>query len=215
MLNTILGSKVKMSQTFVDGKRFPVTLVKTSPCIVVRTHKNDETGVWRIQLGYGDKKVKNITKPMQGHLRGVIKENKAPLFLREFVIGEEQANLKPGDKINVGDILKPGDFVQVTGVSKGKGFQGVVKRHHFKGGPRTHGQSDRERAPGSIGSTTTPGRVFKGKKMAGRMGGERVTVKNLKVIGVVAEKDEINLSGPIPGAPGSLIILTKIEGKEK
>ncbi|OGM89584.1 50S ribosomal protein L3, partial [Candidatus Woesebacteria bacterium RIFOXYD1_FULL_46_19] len=119
-----------------------------------------------------------------------------------------------GDTIAASDIFSVGDIIQVTGTSKGKGFAGVVKRWGFAGGPRTHGQSDRERAPGSIGQTTTPGRVFKGKKMAGRMGGERVTLKNLQIVSVNPETNEIEISGPVPGIPGGLLVIKRLsEGK--
>jgi len=213
MINTILAEKGKMSQTFVEGRRVPVTKVVAGPCVVTQIKKEDKDGYWAVQLGFGEKRIKNVTKPMQGHLRGVIKENKAPRFLREIRL-ESEPTFKVGDVINASEIFRVGDIIQVTGTSKGKGFAGVVKRWHFRGGPRTHGQSDRERAPGSIGQTTTPGRVFKGKKMAGRMGGERVTLKNLQVVSVNPETNEIDISGPVPGIPGGLLAIKRLsEGK--
>ena len=140
-----------------------------------------------------------------------------PRFLREVSANqeEESSNLKVGDEIKVGDIFKPGDIVDVTGTSKGKGFTGVVKRWGFAGGPRTHGQSDRERAPGSIGSTTTPGRGLKGKKMAGRAGGEKVTIKNLKVIEVNPEKNLLLVKGLVPGAKNGFLMIKKTGNTEE
>ena len=170
----------------------------------------DRDGYWAIQLGYSLRKLKNTSKPLQGHLKSTIKEEKAPRFLREVKLDKEPVQ-KVGDEIKVSDIFNPGDVVSVTGISKGKGFAGVVKRHGFHGGPRTHGQSDRERAPGSIGQTTTPGRVYKGKRMAGRMGGVQVTVKNLHIISVNPETNEMEISGQIPGNSGSLITIKKIK----
>jgi len=198
-----------MSQTFVEGRRVPVTKVVAGPCVVTQIKKEDKDGYWAVQLGFGEKRIKNVTRPMQGHLRGVIKEQKAPRFLREIRL-ENEPTFKVGDIVSASEIFKVGDIIQVTGTSKGKGFAGVVKRWHFAGGPRTHGQSDRERAPGSIGQTTTPGRVLKGKKMAGRMGGERVTLKNLQIVSVNPETNEVEISGPVPGVTGGLLIVKKL-----
>src|SRR3989344_5311512 len=178
ILNTILGSKQGLGQTFVEGFRIPITKVTAGPCVVTQIKKMDKDGYCAIQLGFSLRKAKNTSKPLQGHLKETSKDNKFPRFLREIKVDKEP-EVKIGDIINIFDLFKVGDVVAVTGISKGNGFAGGVKRYHFRGGPRTHGQSDRERAPGSIGATTTPGRVLKGKKMAGRMGGERVTVKNL------------------------------------
>jgi len=198
-----------MGQTFVEGRRVPVTKVVAGPCVVTQIKKEDKDGYWAVQLGFGEKRIKNVTRPMQGHLRGVIKEQKAPRFLREIRL-ENEPTFKVGDIVSASEIFKVGDIIQVTGTSKGKGFAGVVKRWHFAGGPRTHGQSDRERAPGSIGQTTTPGRVLKGKKMAGRMGGERVTLKNLQIVSVNPETNEVEISGPVPGVTGGLLIVKKL-----
>jgi large subunit ribosomal protein L3 len=208
MLNTILGTKSEMAQAFVDGKRLSVTKVKAEPCVVTAIKSQEKDGYWAVQLGLGQKRVKNITKPLQGHLS----PSKAfPRYLREVRV-EEEPEVKVGDKINSADIFAVGDRVAVTGTSKSKGFAGVVKRWHFAGGPKTHGQSDRHRAPGSIGQGTTPGRVFKGKKMAGRMGGERTTIKNLKVVAINSEKQELELSGPVPGSRGTLLVIKKLAG---
>jgi large subunit ribosomal protein L3 len=210
MINTILGSKGVSSQTFVEGFRIPVTKVNAGPCTVTQIKKMEPDGYWAVQLGFSSKKAKNTSKPLQGHLKRTSQENKFPRYLREVKLKEEP-EAKVGDQIKVSDIFNVGDVVAVSGVSKGKGFAGVVKRHHFRGGPRTHGQSDRERAPGSIGQTTTPGRVYRGKKMAGRMGGEKVTVKNLHIISINSESNEIEISGQVPGNPGSLISINKIK----
>jgi len=214
MINTILGSKGVNSQTFVEGFRVPVTKVTAGPCVVTQIKKMDRDGYWAIQLGFSSKRAKNTSKPLQGHLNksknSELKTNNFPRYLREVRVDKEP-EFKIGDEIEVSDIFSPGDVVAVTGVSKGKGFAGVVKRHHFRGGPRTHGQSDRERAPGSIGQTTTPGRVYKGKRMAGRMGGEQVTVKNLHIISVNPEGGVVEVSGQIPGNPGSLVSIKKIK----
>jgi large subunit ribosomal protein L3 len=210
MINTILGSKGNSSQTFVEGFKVPITKVIAGPCVVTAIKNETKDGYWAIQLGFASRKLKNTSKPLQGHLKSVVKEGKAPRFLREVKVKKEPEQ-KVGDVIQASDIFHPGDVISVSGISKGKGFAGVVKRHGFHGGPRTHGQSDRERAPGSIGQTTTPGRVYKGKRMAGRMGGEQVTVKNLHVISVSSETNEMDISGQIPGTPGGLITINKIK----
>lgn len=210
MINTILGSKGVSSQTFIEGFRIPVTKVIAGPCFVTQIKNMESDGYWAIQIGFSSKKAKNTSKPLQGHLKANQKENRFPRFLQEIRV-EKEPEVKVGDEIKVSDIFKAGDVVAVTGISKGKGFAGVVKRYHFRGGPRTHGQSDRERAPGSIGQTTTPGRVYRGKKMAGRMGGEQVTVKNLHIISVNAESGEVEISGQVPGNTGSLVSIKKIK----
>jgi large subunit ribosomal protein L3 len=214
MMNTLLGSKGNSSQTFVEGFKIPVTKITAGPCVVTQVKSMNTDGYWAIQLGFGNKPSKNTSKPLQGHLKKANNQqptaNSYPRFLREVRLDKEPTQ-KVGDVVTVTDIFKAGDVVSVSAVSKGKGFAGVVKRHGFRGGPRTHGQSDRERAPGSIGQTTTPGRVYKGKRMAGRMGGELVTIKNLHIISVNKETNEVEVSGQIPGAPGSLITLHKIK----
>jgi len=215
----ILGEKSKQTQFFNEaGDRIPTTFVKTNPCYLIDIKSSNQKRELSAQIGFG--KTKNIKKSVAGQLKkaGI----KTPLrFLREFKLRDlsliedkEKKGIAYEDiKILVGDEIKPtvffkkGDKVNVVGISKGKGFQGVVKRHHFKGGSRTHGQSDRERAPGSIGQTTTPGRVLKNKRMAGRMGGERVTVKGLEVIDV---KDiGLTIKGLVPGAEGGLLEIVK------
>jgi len=210
MISTILGSKRETGQTFVEGLRIPITRVSAGPCVVTQVKNMDKDGYWAVQLGFNSRKAKTTSKPLQGHLSKTSKDDKFPRYLREIKIDKEP-EAKVGDQILASDIFKVGDVVAVTGVSKGKGFAGGVKRHHFRGGPRTHGQADRERAPGSIGATTTPGRVHKGKRMAGRMGGEMVTVKNLHIISVDPETNLLEISGMIPGAPGSLVSVHKIK----
>lgn len=226
-----MGTKSHMGGAFTQtGVRVSVSVVKTGPNIVtqVKTKEKDRYGA--VQLGFGTRRIKNMTKPLLGHLKEAIEtqnarlpdgqarrktqDETAPRFLRE-VRTEGDAEYKVGDIVNAPDILKPSDSVQVTGVSKGKGFAGVVKRWGFAGGPKTHGQSDRLRAPGSIGLGTTPGRVVKGKKMAGRMGGERITVKNLTVLKVDEEKGELWLSGPVPGPRGTLLLIKKTGENKK
>lgn len=210
MINTILGSKGNCSQTFVEGFRIPVTKVMAGPCVVTQIKKEDNDGYWAIQLGFATRRAKHTSKSLQGHLKETSKEQKFPRFLQEVRLDKEP-EFKVGDILNASEIFKRGDVIAVTGISKGKGFAGVVKKWNFRGGPRTHGQSDRERAPGSIGQTTTPGRVYKGKKMAGRMGGEQVTIKNLHIISVNEETGELEVSGQIPGTIGSLVRIKKIK----
>lgn len=217
MVNKLLGSKIKMGQAFVEGARVPVTKVLVGPCVVTQVKREDKEGYFAIQIGFGERKIKNTTKPMQGHLKSVIKEGAktAPRILREIRVTEEP-KYNVGDTIKVSDIFNVNDKISVTGISKGKGFAGGVKRWHFSGGPKTHGQSDRLRAPGSIGQGTTPGRVYKGKHMAGHMGVEQIKVKGLKVVAIDNEKNEMQISGPIPGATNSLVLIERIgERKEE
>lgn len=207
MIDTILGEKTIQTQMFLeDGTRIPVTVIETGGNVVVAMREN------LLQLGFGINKYQK--KPVMGHVKKAGIE-KSPRFFREIIIDQQDSEtFKPGTALVIGEILKAGDLVQVTGVSKGKGFAGVVKRHHFKGGPRTHGQSDRERAPGSIGQTTTPGRVYKGKRMAGRMGHDRVTIKNLQVVDIDSEKNKLFIKGLVPGSRHSLLVIKKI-GEDK
>jgi large subunit ribosomal protein L3 len=214
MLNTILGTKVKMSQTFTKNVRTPVTIIKTGPCVVTSIKSQDKDGYWAVQLGFGDKKIKNITKPLRGHLKGAIKDNIAPAFLREVKVSGKP-ELKIGDIVNLNDVVAKGDAVSITGTSKGKGFAGVVKRWGFAGSPRTHGQKSRRRAPGSIGQGTTPGLVRKGKKMGGRMGNETIKVTNLKVISTNLEKGTIKVKGTVPGSFGGFLIVEKTKEAPK
>lgn len=182
-----------MTQVFTKtGERFPVTEIAAGPCLVSFTRTMDKDGYNALGLTFGQKKDgKNGLKP---------------LFLREVRVDEEEI-LSAGETLTVDKIFSPGDAVDITGISKGWGFAGVVKRHHFKGGPRTHGQSDRERAPGSIGSSTTPGRVLKGKRMAGKEGNKKKTIKNLEILKVDAGGNKILVKGSIPGKSRGLLVI--------
>ena len=202
----ILGKKLGMTQVFKEDKVIPVTLIESGSNFVTQIKTKDGDGYTAIQVGFDTKKEKNIRKPQRGHLKKVsnVKGQMSNLrWLREFRV--DSTELKSGDKIDI-TVFAPGDKVNVIAISKGKGFQGVVKRHGFHGGPKSHGQKDRHRAPGSIGSSF-PEHVFKGKRMAGRMGGDRVTVKNLEVVEVDSENDLIALKGAVPGRRGTLIMI--------
>jgi large subunit ribosomal protein L3 len=204
MMKGILGKKVGMTQIFDDdGVVVPVTLIEAGPCYITQKKTEDKDGYNAIQLGFGETRENRINKPMNGHL----KRAQAPAikYLREFHVSDP-GDYEEGQTIDV-SIFKVGDRVDVTGTSKGKGFAGVVKRHHFRGGPKTHGQSDRWRAPGSIGAGSTPGRVFKGMRMAGQMGNQRVTVQNLKIALVDSDKNILAVMGAIPGGKNGLIII--------
>lgn len=220
MLNTILGSKKIMEQAFVGENRIPTTVVLAGPCVVTQVKDEERDGYWAVQLGFSEKRASKINKPTKGHLRPALDAGRgrsgdqktlfAPRFLREVRLSEKP-DFNVGDSIAVGDVFSLGDKISVTGTSKGKGFAGVIKRWGFAGGPRTHGQSDRERAPGSIGQGTTIGRVFKGKKMGGRMGSDTITIKNLQVVRIDEHKNEMALSGPVPGIPGGLLIIKRLK----
>ncbi len=203
-VNGLLGRKVGMTQIFTaDGRVVPVTVIEAGPCYVtqIRTVEND--GYQAVQLGF--EAVKRVTGPARGHLQRA----KAPMLrhLREFRAADV-ADVALGQKVDA-SVFRVGDLVDVVGTSKGKGFAGVVKRHHFRGGPRSHGQSDRHRAPGSSGSTTTPGRVLKGTKKAGQMGNERVTVQNLQVVEADGERNLLVLRGAVPGARRGLVLIKR------
>jgi large subunit ribosomal protein L3 len=202
----ILGKKVGMTQVFDDrGEVIPVTVIEAGPCFVAQIKTVERDGYTAIQMGFEDIKPKRLTQPQLKHLQ---KSNLSALrHLREFRMApDELEDLTEGQKVTV-DIFEAGEYVDVTGVSKGRGFAGVVKRHGFSGGPKTHGQSDRHRTPGSIGACYTPGRVFKGKRMPGRMGGERVTVQNLQVVLVDPERNLLAVRGAIPGANNGLVVV--------
>lgn len=214
-MKAILGTKITQSQAFTaGGKRIPVTSILAGPCFVVDIKAAERHGYNAVQLGLGVRRTITVSQPILGILKKAGLEKNPPRFLKEITLSNlsDLGDLKPGMEVKVGDVFTAGDVVQVTGISKGKGFQGVVKRHHFRGGPRTHGQSDRERAPGAIGSTTTPGRVYKGKRMAGRMGSDRVTIKNLKVVAVDPQKNTLTISGLVPGGRNSLLMIKKMNG---
>ncbi|OGM30247.1 50S ribosomal protein L3 [Candidatus Woesebacteria bacterium RIFCSPHIGHO2_01_FULL_41_10] len=213
-MDTMLATKQGMQQTFVNNARVGASVLMAGPCVVTQVKSEKKDGYWGVQLGLGTRKIKNTTKPLQGHLKGVTDKTGTPRFLREVRLKEEPTQ-KIGEVIKVTDVFAEGDTVDVTGVSKGKGFAGGMKRWGFKGGPKTHGQSDRSRAPGSIGQGTSPGRVWKGKKMAGRMGNSQVTVKHLRVISVDADKNTLSLSGPVPGIPGGLLVVKRVNERKE
>jgi large subunit ribosomal protein L3 len=200
----ILGKKVGMTQVFDDrGEVVPVTVIEAGPCFVAQIKTFERDGYTAIQLGFEEAKPKRLTQPQLKHLQ---KSNLPALrYLREIRLApEDMSDLEEGQKLTVA-LFEPGEYVDVSGISKGRGFAGVVKRHGFRGGPKTHGQSDRHRAPGSIGACTTPGRVFKGKRMPGRMGGERVTVQNLEIVMVDPERNLLAIKGAVPGAKNGLV----------
>lgn len=199
-----------MDQTFVDGVRIPLTWVSLSKGVVTYVKDEEKDGYCAIQLGFGRVNENNLPKPVRGSLKKVLRGEAFPEFIREVRL-KKKVDLGVGDSVDPFEVLKVGDEIEVRGISKGKGFAGVVKRWGFAGGPKTHGQSDRQRAPGSIGQGTTPGRVYKGKKMAGRMGQSNVTVSGLKVVLVNREEGLIAVSGPVPGRPGTLLELTKVK----
>lgn len=195
----ILGTKQNMMQVWNEaGKCFPVTVVNAGASVVTQIKSEEKDGYNSVQVGFGEKNEKKINKAMKGHF----KDLGSFRFVKEFRL-KGSNDLKVGDKVEVSS-FEEGDVVQVSGVSKGKGFQGVVKRHGFHGGPRSHGQKHSEREPGSIGATG-PQRVFKGVRMGGRMGSDRITVKNLKIVAVDKENNKILISGAVPGKRGTLL----------
>lgn len=202
----ILGKKKGMTRIFTeDGIVQPVSVIEAGPCVITQVKTNQTNGYQAIQIGYQE--AKNLNKPSAGHLR-----NSAPMkHLREFRT-DDLAEAQLGQKINV-DIFQPGDLVDITGISKGKGFAGGVKRYNFRGGPKTHGQSDRWRAPGSVGAGTTPGRTFPGTKMAGHMGSRRTTVTNMKVVHIDTERNLLLVKGAVPGGSNSVLIIKQSRKK--
>ncbi len=202
------GTKLTTTSAYDQkGNRLAVTLVKVKPLIVTQVKTESKDGYWSIQCAILTKSSKSLSKPLKNHLKKAL-PNKAPLFLREIKLSKEP-KLKPGEKILVTDVISVGDQVKVTGTTKGRGFAGVIKRWGFHGGPRTHGQSDRERAIGSIGQRTDPGRVWKGKKMPGHFGTDTKTVRGLEVIAIDKEKNQLIVTGTAPGHRNSLLIITK------
>lgn len=203
MFKGLIGRKVGMTQVFdEDGIALPVTVIEAGPCYVTQVKTVDGNGYSSVQLGFLEVNPKRLTKGQLGHLK---RNNLPPLkVLREF--RAKSPEIAEGDQLNV-DLFEAGERVDVVGTSKGRGFAGVVKRHGFAGGPKTHGQSDRWRAPGSLGSGTTPGRVWKGKKGPGRMGNERVTSSNVRVVKVDTERNLIAVDGSVPGPKGGLVII--------
>jgi large subunit ribosomal protein L3 len=195
-----------MTQIFKGDNVIPVTLIESGPNFVIQIKTKEKDGYVAVQLGFGVKKEKNIKKPQRGHLKKIsnLKSQISNLrWLKEFRV--EATELKAGDEIKP-EIFAPGDKVNIVAISKGKGFQGVVKRHGFHGGPKSHGQKDRHRAPGSIGASW-PQHVIKGMRMAGRMGGDKITVKNLEVVEVDKENNLVAIKGAIPGRRGTLVMI--------
>jgi len=210
MFENIIGRKIGMTRIFLDtGEALAVTAIEAGPCYVTQVKKQAKDGYNAVQLGF--EKSKRLNAPQKGHLKrvGDNKEMAGNLAcLREFRI-EDIESIKDGERVDLA-FLNTGDWVSVRGISKGKGFAGVVKRYHFKGGPKTHGQSDRHRAPGSIGSATSPGRVLKGLHMAGHMGNAKCTVRNLKVVKVDVARNLLLVNGAIPGARNSILTIEKV-----
>ncbi len=202
----LLGKKIGMTSVFsADGKNVPCTVIEVGPCVVTQVKTVDKDGYAAVQLGFEEKKEKHTTNPMAGHFK---KAGVAPQrHLAEFKgFGEE---VKLGDTLTV-DLFSEDDFVDIQGTSKGKGYQGVVKRHGFGGvGQATHGQHNRLRAPGSVGACSYPAKVFKGMRMAGQMGNEKVTVQNLRVVKVLPEHNVLLIKGSIPGSKGSIVLIEK------
>ena len=202
MIQGIIGRKLGMSQVFGDGGKVKVvTAIEVGPCLVTQVKTVAKEGYGAAQLGFGE--VKLGKSPLRGQRKGLGRFK----YLREFRVADSEA-IKVGDRVDV-SLFKPGELVDITGISKGKGFAGVVKRYHFAGGPKTHGQSDRHRAPGSIGATTSPGRVFKGLHMAGHMGSSRVTVRHLEVFEADPSRNLLLVKGAVPGARNGLLLIKK------
>jgi large subunit ribosomal protein L3 len=205
MLKGLIGKKIGMTQIFDnDGVAIPVTVIEAGPCYVTQVRTPELDGYSAVQLGFDEVKPKRLTGGQIGHLK---RTSLPPLrFLREFRV--KSVEVQEGDAVTVAN-FSVGEKVDIVGTSKGKGFQGGVKRYHFKGGPKTHGQSDRHRGPGSRGSGTTPGRVYKGARGAGHMGSDRVTASGLKVVLVDSERNLIDVRGSVPGAKGGLVLINE------
>ena len=203
----IIGKKVGMTSIYsAAGKNIPCTVIEAGPCVVTQIKTQEKDGYTAVQIAFGDKKEKNTSKPMQGHFKKVGVTPKR--FVAEF--DGYEGDVKLGDVVTLEAIFAEGENVDVIGTTKGKGFQGVVKRHGFSGvGEATHGQHNRLRAPGSLGASSDPSRVFKGMRMAGRDGGARRTVQNLEVIKVLADQNLILVKGAVPGFNGSTVYIVK------
>ncbi|HEX5723678.1 MAG TPA: 50S ribosomal protein L3 [Acidimicrobiia bacterium] len=204
-MNTILGEKLGMTQIYdAQSRAVPVTVIKAGPCHVVQVKQPDADGYSAIQIAFGDIKAKQVNKPIQGHYA---KAGVEPARYLVEVRVEDPSAYEVGQKIVVSDVLEEGKLADVTGLSKGKGFQGVMRRHNFSGQGAAHGNHKKHRAPGSIGACATPSRVFKGMRMAGRMGGDQVTTLNLLIVGVDTERNLLMLRGAVPGANGSMVLI--------
>ena len=207
-MSGLIGKKIGMTSVFdAEGKNIPCTVIEAGPCVVTQIRTEETDGYAAVQLAYDEKKEKHTSAPLMGHFK---KANTTPKRKLVEFANDFNKELQLGDTITVADLFTDGEdaWVDVTGISKGKGFQGVVKRHGFAGvGGQTHGQHNRLRAPGSLGASSWPSRVFKGMRMAGRTGGDRVKILNLKVIKVIPENNLILVKGSIPGAKGSYVIV--------
>jgi large subunit ribosomal protein L3 len=210
MVSGIIGRKIGMTQVFTeDGNLVPVTVVQAGPCTVVQAKTAARDRYVAVQLGFGTQKGSRLSKALRGHVAKARRE--AFRVLREFRVTPD-AELEVGRDLRVGEIFKAGDVVNVTGVSKGRGTAGVIKRHKFSGFPATHGTHEYFRHGGSIGNRSFPGRVFKGKRMAGRMGNAKVTVRNLQVVAVRPEQDLLLVRGAVPGARGGTLVIRRRDG---
>lgn len=207
-LTSLIGRKINQTQGFLeDGTRVPLSVISVSKNLVVQIKTDEHEGYSAVKLGFG---IKNKPNKAEAGIAKKAGQEKSPRFFRE--VASDKVDIEVGAQIAPNEVFEPGDIVDVTGTSKGKGYAGVVKKHHFKGGPKTHGQSDRHRAPGSSGQGTTPGRVYKGKRMSGRMGNEQVTIKNLEVLSV--DDGIIHIRGLVPGIKGGILVVKKV-GKNK
>jgi large subunit ribosomal protein L3 len=206
MMSGLIGRKIGMTQVFTDaGNMISVTAIEAGPCIVTQIKNVAREGYNAIQVGFGE--AARLNAPEKGHL------GKLGLFkhLREFRV-DDTSEVELGHRIDV-SMFQPGDCVDIVGTSKGRGFAGTVKRHHFSGGPKTHGQSDRHRAPGSVGAGTDPGRVLKGQRMAGHMGSRRVTVKRIEVVKADLDRNLLLVRGAVPGAKNGLVEIRKVQAR--
>jgi large subunit ribosomal protein L3 len=204
-IHGLLGRKLGMTTIFNErGEAVPVTVIEAGPNHVLNVRTKDRDGYEAVQLGFGDVNPKRLTKPVLGQMKGA---GVSVRYIREM-LADNIDDHNVGDTIDV-DLFNPNDLVDVTGTSKGKGFAGVVKRYNFRGGPRTHGQSDRERAPGSLGAGTSPGKVWKGKRMPGRMGNDRKTVQRLRVVRVDGDRHLLLIRGSVPGAKNGLVYVRR------
>ena len=207
-MKQLLGKKIGMTRVFAeDGSSVPVTVIETGPCKVTQVKTVERDGYRALQVAFGEKRKNLINRPLAGHLKNGGLESAR--WLGELDL-ENSDNFEVGQSLDA-SVFHPGDVIKVSGTSKGLGFQGAVRRHHFAGGPKTHGQSDRHRAPGSVGASSFPSRTFRGQRMAGRMGGATVTVKNLTVVEVDKEHNALLVKGSVPGKPNGLLKLEIVE----
>jgi large subunit ribosomal protein L3 len=202
MVQSLIGKKIGMTHLYKDGAEIAVTAIEAGPCFVTQVKTREKDGYNAVQLGFEE--TKKLNSPQKGHLKDIGQFK----YLRE-VEGGDNKEVERGQKVDV-DMFKSGDRVNISGISKGKGFAGGVKRYHFRGGPKTHGQSDRLRAPGAIGSTTSPGRVLKGQRMAGHMGHDKVTVRGIEVVDVDLERHIVLIKGAVPGSKNGLLLINKV-----